>query len=219
MGVGANSNSLGGYIQKDVDEAKNVFDFTVKAIKTKIPTTGGGAQERDQGGRQSDHPREVEGRGHDDQVPRPEPAHRQRAQADRDGLRPRHGPVQGKSFFEAMRTFASKGCPFEDEFKDAVKGPKAAKKALATVNLLAQRACGVLTPAQPRCRGGSAGSSRRGRGPSRRTGRRRRPELRERRRQRRLELAVAAGGASCGALSTSIVRIGAVVLHVRSRRR
>ena len=39
MGVGANSNSLGGYIQKDVDEAKNAFDVTAKAIQTKIPST------------------------------------------------------------------------------------------------------------------------------------------------------------------------------------
>ena len=38
-GGGANTNSLGGYIQKDVDEAKVAFDTTAKAIKTKIPAT------------------------------------------------------------------------------------------------------------------------------------------------------------------------------------
>ena len=69
MGVGANSNSLGGYIQKDVDEAKNTFDHTAKSIKTKIPSHGHGAAERDQGGRRSDHAEAVEGRGDDDQVP------------------------------------------------------------------------------------------------------------------------------------------------------
>ena len=136
MGVGANGNSLGGYIQKDVDEAKNAFDVTAKAIKTKIPSTVSALKNAIKAAGNPTTPEAVEGGGDDDQVPRPEPAHRQRAQAHRDGLRPRHGHRQGKSFFEDMRVYASKECPFEDE-----QAPKPTpKKALAAVSRLAQRA-------------------------------------------------------------------------------
>jgi len=140
MGVGANSNSLGGYIQKDVDEAKSVFDFTVKSIKTNIPTRVAALKSAIKAAGNPTTP--VKWKAADmmtkcrdlnqliGNVPK----------LTEMGYDLGMDQSKCKAFFEAMRTFASKGCPFEDEFKDAVKGPKAAEKALATVNLLAQRA-------------------------------------------------------------------------------
>lgn len=37
MGVGANANSLSGYIEKDIAEARQAYDFTVEQIRKGIP--------------------------------------------------------------------------------------------------------------------------------------------------------------------------------------
>jgi hypothetical protein len=134
MGVGANSNSLGGYIQKDVDEAKNAFDHTAKAIKTKIPSTVTALRSA------------IKAAG-DPTTPKQWKAAAMMTKC-RD-LNQLIGNVptltemgydlgmdtgKAKSFFEDMKIYASKECPFEDN------KPAEAKKALAAVTALAQRA-------------------------------------------------------------------------------
>ncbi|MCE9657917.1 MAG: hypothetical protein K8R60_05115 [Burkholderiales bacterium] len=134
LGVGANSNSIGGYIQKDVDEAKSSFDFTVKSIKTNIPA------------RVSALKNAIKAAGN------PTTPKLWKAAAMMTKCRDLNQLIgnvpkltemgydlgmdtgKAKSFFEDMRVYASKECPFEEN------KPDDAKKALAAVNNLAQRA-------------------------------------------------------------------------------
>ena len=54
MGVGANGNSLGGYIAEGRRRGKNAFDTTAKAIRPRSRARSR-RSERHQGGRRSDH--------------------------------------------------------------------------------------------------------------------------------------------------------------------
>ena len=134
MGVGANGNSLGGDIQKDVDEAKNAFDTTAKAIKTKIPSTVSALVKA------------IKAAG---DPPTPKSWKDAAMMTKCRDLNQLIGNVpkltemgydlgmdtgKAKSFFEDMRIYASKECPFEEN------KPADAKKALAAVSSLAQRA-------------------------------------------------------------------------------
>ena len=134
MGVGANTNSLAGYIQKDVDEAKAAFDTTAKAIKTKIPSTVAALKSA------------IKAAGN------PTDSKKWRAAAMMTKCRDLNQLIgnvpkltemgydlgmdtgKAKKYFEDMRIYASKECPFGDNDE------KGAKKALEAVNDLAQRA-------------------------------------------------------------------------------
>ena len=132
MGVGANANSLGGYIQKDVDEAKVLFDATAKSIRNNIPERVAALKNA------------IRGAG--------DPTTKEKWSAAammtkcRDlnqlignvpkltdmGYELGMDTAKAKKFFEEMRPYASHDCPFDDE--------EGAKKALAAVKALAQRA-------------------------------------------------------------------------------
>ena len=134
MGVGANANSLGGYIDKDVAESRNAFDFTAKAIQTKIPSSVAALVKAIKG--VGDPPTAKGWQGQQmmtkcrdlnqliGNIPK----------LNEMGYDLKMDSAKAKKFFDDMRVFASKDVPFDAKDADA------AKKALAAVTELAKRA-------------------------------------------------------------------------------
>jgi hypothetical protein len=133
MGVGANSNSLSGYIEKDVAEARKAFDFTVEQIKTNIPNKVTALE------------RAIKAMGE----PTAKSWSAQQMMTRCRDLNQLIGNIpklaamgydlkmdvsRAKKFFDDMTPYASKEVPFKAD--DAA----AAKKALAAVTELAKRA-------------------------------------------------------------------------------
>jgi hypothetical protein len=134
MGVGANSNSLGGYIQKDVDEAKSAFDVTAKAIQTKIPSTVSALKNAIKAAGSPTDPKKWKAAAMMTKCRDLNQLIGNVPKLTEMGYDLGMDTGKAKSFFEDMRIYASKECPFEET------KPDAAKKALAAVNNLAQRA-------------------------------------------------------------------------------
>jgi hypothetical protein len=134
MGVGANSNSIGGYIQKDVDEAKAAFDTTYKAIKTKLPATVNALKSAIKAAGDPTTPKQWKAAGMMTKCRDLNQLIGNVPKLTEMGYDLGMDTGKAKTFFEDMRTYASKDCPFEEN------KPDAAKKALAAVNALAQRA-------------------------------------------------------------------------------
>jgi hypothetical protein len=89
---------------------------------------------RDQGGRQSDQPEALEGGGDDDQCRDLNQLIGNVPKQTEMGYYLGMDTAKAKAFFEDMKGYASKDCPFEEN------KPEDAKKALAAVAALAQRA-------------------------------------------------------------------------------
>jgi hypothetical protein len=134
MGVGANSNSLGGYIQKDVDEAKASFDFTVKSIKTNIPTRVAALKTAIKAAGNPTNPKLWKAAAMMTKCRDLNQLIGNVPKLTEMGYDLGMDTAKAKSFFEDMRTYASKECPFEEN------KPDDAKKALIAVVGLAQRA-------------------------------------------------------------------------------
>lgn len=134
MGVGVNANSIGGYIQKDVDEAKNAFDVTAKAIKTKIPSTVSALKNAIKAAGDPTTPQKWKAAAMMTKCRDLNQLIGNAPKVTEMGYDLGMDTGNAKSFFEDMRIYASKECPFEEN------KPDAAKKALVAVNNLAQRA-------------------------------------------------------------------------------
>jgi hypothetical protein len=134
MGVGVNGSSLAGYIQKDVDEAKNAFDTTAKAIKTKIPSTVAALKNAIKAAGDPTTPKQWKAANMMTKCRDLNQLIGNVPKLTEMGYDLGMDTGKAKSFFEDMRVYASKECPFEEN------KPDAAKKALVAVNNLAQRA-------------------------------------------------------------------------------
>jgi hypothetical protein len=134
MGVGANSNSLGGYIQKDMDEAKNAFDHTAKAIKTKIPSTVTALKNAIKAAGNPTNPKAWKAAAMMTKCRDLNQLIGNVPKLTEMGYDLGMDTAKAKAYFEDMKVYASKECPFEDN------KPDDAKKALAAVAALAQRA-------------------------------------------------------------------------------
>jgi hypothetical protein len=133
MGVGANANSLGSYIEKDVAESRKAYDFTVGQIKTNIPNKVAALATA------------IKAMGE----PTAKSWTAQKMMTRCRDLNQLIGNIpkltamgydlgmdtgKAKTFFEDMRVFASKETPFPAD------NPEAAKKARADVIALVKRA-------------------------------------------------------------------------------
>ena len=134
MGVGANSNSLGGYIQKDVDEAKASFDFTVKSIKTNIPTRVAALKTAIKAAGNPTNPKLWKAAAMMTKCRDLNQLIGNVPKLTEMGYDLGMDTAKAKAFFEDMKVYASKECPFEEN------KPEDAKKALIAVAALAQRA-------------------------------------------------------------------------------
>jgi len=134
MGVGANSNSLGGYIQKDVDEAKASFDFTVKSIKTNIPTRVAALKTAIKAAGNPTNPKLWKAAAMMTKCRDLNQLIGNVPKLTEMGYDLGMDTSKAKAFFEDMKVYASKDCPFEEN------KPEEAKKALIAVVGLAQRA-------------------------------------------------------------------------------
>jgi hypothetical protein len=134
MGVGANANSLGTYIEKDVAESRNAFDFTAKAIQTKIPNCVAALIKAIKG---VDDPPTAKGWQGQQMMTKCRDLNQLIGNIPKlteMGYDLKMDSAKAKKFFDDMRVFASKDVPFD------AKNPEAAKKALAAVTELAKRA-------------------------------------------------------------------------------
>jgi hypothetical protein len=134
MGVGANSNSLAGYIQKDVDEAKNAFDVTAKAIQTKIPNTVNALKSAIKAAGNPTNPKLWKAAAMMTKCRDLNQLIGNVPKLTEMGYDLGMDTSKAKAFFEDMKVYASKDCPFEEN------KPEEAKKALIAVVGLAQRA-------------------------------------------------------------------------------
>lgn len=134
MGVGANANSLGSYIEKDADEAKNAFDTTAKAIKTKIPSTVSALKSAIKAAGDPTTPKKWKAAAMMTKCRDLNQLIGNVPKLTEMGYDLGMDTGKARKFFEDMRVYASKECPFEEN------KPEDAKKALAAVNALAQRA-------------------------------------------------------------------------------
>lgn len=134
MGVGANSNSLGGYIEKDVDEAKASFDFTVKSIKTNIPTRVAALKTAIKAAGNPTNPKLWKAAAMMTKCRDLNQLIGNVPKLTEMGYDLGMDTSKAKAFFEDMKVYASKDCPFEEN------KPEEAKKALIAVVALAQRA-------------------------------------------------------------------------------
>lgn len=134
MGVGANSNSLATYIEKDAAEARNAFDVTAKAIQTKIPSTVSALVKAIKAAGDPPTPKSWKDAAMMTRCRDLNQLIGNVPKLTEMGYDLGMDTGKAKKFFEDMRTYASKECPFEAN--DAA----GAKKALAAVNDLAKRA-------------------------------------------------------------------------------
>ncbi|MGZ5277474.1 MAG: hypothetical protein ACXWCU_16345 [Caldimonas sp.] len=134
MGVGANPSSLGTYIQKDVDEAKVAFDTTAKAIKTKIPATVAALAKAIKAAGDPTTPKAWKAAAMMTKCRDLNQLIGNVPKLTEMGYDLGMDTAKAKKFFEDMRLYASKECPFEEN------KPEDAKKALAAVTGLAARA-------------------------------------------------------------------------------
>ena len=134
MGVGANSNSIGGYIEKDLAEARSAFDVTAKAIQTKIPSTVAALKNAIKAAGNPPTPKEWKAAAMMTKCRDLNQLIGNVPKLTEMGYQLGMDTGKAKSFFEDMRIYASKECPFEEN------QPEQAKKALAAVIALAQRA-------------------------------------------------------------------------------
>jgi hypothetical protein len=134
MGVGANTNSLGGYIQKDVDEAKNAFDTTANAIKNKIPSTVSALKSAIKAAGDPTTPKKWKAAAMMTKCRDLNQLIGNVPKLTEMGYELGMDTGKAKKFFEDMRVYASKECPFEENDE------KGAKKALDAVTSLAERA-------------------------------------------------------------------------------
>jgi hypothetical protein len=134
LGVGANSNSIGGYIQKDVDEAKASFDHTVKSIQTNIPARVSALKSAIKAAGNPTTPKLWKAAAMMTKCRDLNQLIGNVPKLTEMGYDLGMDTGKAKSFFEDMRVYASKECPFEEN------KPDDAKKALAAVINLAQRA-------------------------------------------------------------------------------
>lgn len=134
MGVGANTNSLSGYIEKDVAESRKAFDFTVNAIKTKIPTNVAALQKAIKAVGDTPTAKSWSGAG---MMTRCRDLNQLIGNVPKlveMGYDLNMDTGKAKKFFDDMRVYASKDCPF------AANDTAGAKKALDAVKDLAKRA-------------------------------------------------------------------------------
>ncbi len=134
MGVGANPSSLSTYIQKDVDEAKVAFDVTAKAIKTKIPATVAALVKAIKAAGNPTTPKSWKAAAMMTKCRDLNQLIGNVPKLTEMGYDLGMDTAKAKKFFDDMKTYASKECPFEEN------KPDDAKKALAAVTSLAERA-------------------------------------------------------------------------------